>query len=68
MSPYAILNSHAKSHGYQTVKEMTKEHGNVKYIGFDSKKMRKNLEKLSQIHESSYNNIDSALLKMRNKY
>ncbi|AMM45091.1 hypothetical protein SP15_283 [Bacillus phage SP-15] len=60
---YEILNSHAKSHGFRTTKEMEKEHGLCKIIEPSSKASkwaRTNTVAVTNFH---YNSVTIARLK-----
>lgn len=66
VAAHAILNSHAKSHGYVRVSEMTKEHGPVKRINPNPKAVSYARATTVDIKESSFNNIESAMSRMKN--
>lgn len=63
VAAFAILNSHAETHGYSRVADMTKEHGPVIKTKPDPVKMR-NIDS-HQLNENSFNNIESALARLK---
>ena len=63
-SAYAILNSHAKTHGFKTVKELTKAHGPIQMVRFDPHKYKNNMKLTNNISSGSFNNIESALMRL----
>jgi hypothetical protein len=64
VAAYAILNSHAKTHGFNTVKEMTKKHGPIMQPKVDPVKLRNANKHHATLNENSYNNIDSAVARL----
>jgi hypothetical protein len=62
---YAILNSHAKKHGFRTVQEMTKAHGPVTQAKVDPYKLKMANRGHQSLNENSYNNIDSAIARLK---
>lgn len=67
IAAYAILNSHAKTHGYNKVAEMTKEHGRVDKLHQDPKGLFHAKQQSADVRESSYNNIESAMARLVKK-
>lgn len=65
VAAYAILNSHAKTHGYKTVTEMCREHGPVTQPKMDPKKLKHYRDNYLSITESSYNNVENAVARMK---
>lgn len=65
IAAYAILNSHARKHGFKTVKELTKAYGPIKQPNIDPVKLRHANEMSINITENSFNNIESAVLRMK---
>lgn len=57
----AILNSHAKLHGYKSMTALIEEHGSPKLLNYDSKKYKKAMESTNSITYGSFNNIDAML-------
>jgi hypothetical protein len=62
---YAILNSHAKTHGFKTVTEMSRVHGPVIQPKVDPKKLKNSHKGYVSVTENSYNNVESALSRMK---
>lgn len=67
LASYAILNSHAKTHGFAKVSEMTKVHGRVEKLNEDPKKLYHARQNSVDIRDSSYNNIESAMARLVKK-
>lgn len=65
IAAYAILNSHAKTHGYYKVTEMTKEHGPIKKLGMDPKHIKYARESTHSLHKSSYNDSETAMTRLQ---
>lgn len=63
----AILNSHAKTHGYKTTTLMSAEHGGPKLLNYDNKKYSKVTSATNSITTGSFNNIDALLNHKRRK-
>lgn len=67
VAAYAILNSHAKTHGFNKVSEMTKAHGPIKHMAPTSNQSFHAKHTTVDIRESSFNNIETAMSRLKKK-
>lgn len=67
MAAHAILNSHAKTHGFKNTTEMCKKHGPIILAKYDPEKLRQATKQSFQMSEASFNNIEIAMNRLNKK-